>query len=86
MHYACLDESNIEMMTNRIKLDMDCATICTATATLLARNSKHSKPLLNECIEICIACAEACEKHADMHLHCKVCAEACRAYAEECKK
>jgi hypothetical protein len=83
---ACLDEDNIKMMTACIKLDMDCATICTATATLLSRNSKHGKHLLKECIEICIACAEACEKHADMYQHCKVCAAACRASAKACKE
>ena len=83
---ASLDEDNIKMMATCIKLDMDCATICTATATLLSRNSKHGKHLMNECIEVCTACAEECEKHADMHQHCKTCAAACMACVEACKQ
>jgi hypothetical protein len=34
----------------------------------------------------CRACAEECDKHAQMHEHCLVCAEACRKCEEECMR
>ena len=80
---ACLAEENVQMLTNCIKLDIDCAAICTLTVSLLTRGSEHGKHLMKECIEVCNACAEECEKHQHME-HCKRCAEACRSCAEEC--
>ncbi|RYZ80497.1 MAG: four-helix bundle copper-binding protein [Moraxellaceae bacterium] len=80
----CLNEENVKMMVNCIKFDMDCADICTLVARMLARESQHAKHLLKECIEICNACAEECEKHAHHHDHCKRCAEACRACVAAC--
>ncbi len=70
------------MMSDCIKTDMDCADICTMTATFLARNSKHGNHLLAECIEICTACAKECEKHDQQH--CRDCAEICRLCIAAC--
>ena len=81
---ACLDEQDVKMLSKCIKLDIDCAAICSLTASLLARGSEHGNHLLKECAEICNACAEECEKHAHME-HCKQCAAACRACEEACK-
>lgn len=78
---ACLDEDDVKMLVKCIRLDMDCADICTLTATLIARGSEHGNHLLKECAEICNACADECEKHTHME-HCKSCAEACRKCAE----
>ncbi len=84
---ACLDEQDVKMLARCIKLDIDCADICTLIATLIARGSEHGKHLLKECAEVCNACADECEKHAAMGMeHCKTCAEACRRCAEECSK
>lgn len=80
---ACLDEVDVKMLSNCIKLDIDCAQICSLTAGFLARGSEHAKHLLPECADICNTCAEECEKHAHME-HCKECAEACRKCASEC--
>ncbi len=82
---ACLDEQDVKMMVKCIKLDLDCAQICSLTAALIARGSEHGKHLLKECAEVCNACADECEKHASMGMeHCKKCAEACRACAIAC--
>ncbi len=81
---ACLEEDNVQMLVKCIKLDLDCADVCTVVAALLARGSEHGKHLLKECAEICKACADECEKHAHHHEHCKRCAEACRACADAC--
>lgn len=82
---ACLDEQDVKMLARCIKLDIDCAQICSLTASLTARGSEHGKHLLKECAEVCNACAEECEKHASMGMeHCRRCAEACRACADAC--
>ena len=82
---ACLDEQDVKMLARCIKLDRDCAAICSLSATLLARGSEHGHHLLKECIEVCNACAEECEKHAGMGMeHCRKCAETCRACAQAC--
>jgi hypothetical protein len=80
---ACLEEPDIKMLKDCIKLDIDCAEVCLLTMKLLARNSQHAEHLLKECTEICNACAEECEKHGHME-HCRECAETCRACAEAC--
>lgn len=82
---ACLDEADVKMMTNCIKLDMDCAAICQLTASLIARGSKHGQHLLKECAEICNACADECQKHGENGMqHCMDCADACRECSEAC--
>lgn len=84
---ACLDEQDVKMLSKCIKLDIDCAEICSTTASLLARDSEHGHHLLKECVEVCNKCAEECEKHAAMGMeHCKTCAEACRACSDACSK
>jgi hypothetical protein len=82
---ACLDEENVQMLTNCIKLDIDCAQLCTLTASLLARGSEHGLHLLKECAELCDACAAECEKHSSHHEHCKNCAVACSDCADICQ-
>ncbi|MEO6232732.1 MAG: four-helix bundle copper-binding protein [Ferruginibacter sp.] len=82
---SCLDEADVKMMTNCIKLDMDCAAICQLTATLIARGSDHGQHLLKECVEICNKCADECQEHGESGMeHCKDCADACRECAEVC--
>jgi len=72
------------MMTECIRLDLDCAQMCSLTAAFVSRGSNHAKNLLKECSEICKNCADECGKHAQIE-HCKVCAEACRICSEACK-
>jgi len=81
---SCLEEDNVKMMKDCIRLDMDCAQICSLTAALLARESEHGEHLLKECAEICGLCATECEKHASEMEHCKECAAACRRCEEVC--
>ena len=81
---ACLEEQDVKMLARCIKLDIDCAEICRLASSFIARGSEHAEHLLSECAEICMACAEECEKHAHMD-HCRKCAEACRHCAEVCQ-
>lgn len=80
---SCLDEEDVHMMSQCIKLDIDCARICQTTADFISRKSDYTGHLIKECIEICTNCVKECAKH-DME-HCKRCAEACKNCAEVCK-
>ncbi|HYK66643.1 MAG TPA: four-helix bundle copper-binding protein [Streptosporangiaceae bacterium] len=78
-----LSEPNVAEMVACIRLCLDCADVCTATAGVASRqreelNPEVMKPLLEACAAICRSCADECERHAHMHRHCRVCAEACR--------
>lgn len=57
---ACLQEEDVEMMAQCIRLDRECADICAQTLQVLTRNSPFSKPYLLLCAEACQACAKAC--------------------------
>jgi hypothetical protein len=80
----CLGEDNVEMMERCISLDRDCADMCVLTARFAARESEFIKKMLQECMNLCNACAEECGKHE--HEHCKRCAEACRQCEEACRQ
>ncbi|MGE5400944.1 MAG: four-helix bundle copper-binding protein [Ignavibacteriales bacterium] len=82
---ACLHEENVKMLSRCIKLDMDCADICTVGARLIQRNSEIAPKFIQMCADVCKMCEEECEKHQDMHKHCKMCADACRKCYNECK-
>ncbi len=82
---SSLEEEDVKMLIKCIKTAIDCAAICTLTASLLSRNSEHGKHLLIECIEVCNACLEECGKHVSHHNHCKKCAEACVICVDACR-
>ena len=80
---ACLEEQEVSKLSRCIKLDIDCAEICSLAISFVSRGSEHAEHVLNECAEICEACATECEKHSRMD-HCRKCAEVCRSCAEVC--
>lgn len=86
---ACLSEDGIERLRQCIRLDLDCADICAATASALARQTGPKTDavhkLLEACAAICRTCAEECRTHAEMHEHCRICAETCEACEEACR-
>jgi hypothetical protein len=78
-----LSEPNVAEMVTCIQFCLDCADVCTATAAVASRQREELNPavvtpLLESCAAICNGCARECERHAQMHAHCRVCAEACR--------
>ena len=86
---ACLSEDMVAELRRCIRLNLDCAALCIATAGILGRRTEGDASVLRSAIEACIAACEACgaecESHAEMHEHCRVCAEACRQCAEACR-
>lgn len=79
---SCLLEENVTMMARCIQLDMECSSICKTAAQLMHLQSSHANAVCQICADICIACAEECEKHG--HEHCRRCAGMCRDCAAEC--
>jgi Domain of Unknown Function (DUF326) len=87
---ADLGEQKVTDMVRCIRLCLDCADVCTATAGVTSRPAGYdadvTKPLLEACVAICKSCGEECERHARMHEHCRVCAEACRRCEHACRE
>ncbi|MFD2216162.1 four-helix bundle copper-binding protein [Metabacillus endolithicus] len=81
---ACLKEENIGMMTNCIRLDRECADICSFAAKAMQTNSPFAEQICKLCAEICEACGKECEQHE--HEHCTKCAESCFRCAEACRE
>ena len=71
-----------------IRLNLDCADVCRATSQVLTRQTATEpalwRDLVNACSTACVVCAEECERHADMHEHCRICAEHCRECVQVC--
>lgn len=86
---ACLSEKHVENLISCIRLNLDCAAVCAATGSVVARANKAGnrqplEALLTTCIAFCRACAKECDRHMALHKHCRVCGESCSACAEAC--
>ncbi|WP_082341237.1 four-helix bundle copper-binding protein [Sporosarcina globispora] len=81
---ACLGEEDVKMMADCIRLDRECADICTFAAKSMQSNSQFAKGICTLCADICEACGKECNNHD--YGHCQKCAEACFKCAEECRK
>jgi hypothetical protein len=87
---ACLQEDDPAAQRECIRLNLDCAEICSITGKLIARPGPQAQDLLRAqleaCATACRACAAECERHADHMEHCRICAESCRECAEACDR
>ncbi len=86
---ACLSERQIERLVPCIRLNLDCASVCSTTGEILARATKAGTRQLLEaqlttCIAFCRTCAHECDRHSETHKHCRLCAECCLACAQAC--
>jgi hypothetical protein len=85
-----LSEQNVTELVKCIRLCLHCADICTATVGVTSRQTEYDANvttlLLEACAAICKSCGDECERHAQMHAHCRVCAEACRRCEQACRK
>lgn len=86
---ACLAEQDLAMLAKCIRLNLDCADICSATSRVISRqtdyDAKVTRPLIEACIAACASCADECERHASMMEHCRICAARCRACEATCR-
>jgi hypothetical protein len=86
---ACLAEEMVAELRQCIRLNLDCADVCAATATLGTRrtgsNEQVIRKMLDACITACRLCGDECQRHASEHEHCRVCAESCRRCEAACQ-
>ena len=84
-----LSERNLDEMVKCIRLCLDCADISSATMRVVSRQTAYdpsvTRPLLEACAAACKSCGDECERHAEMHQHCRVCAESCRRCEWACR-
>jgi uncharacterized membrane protein len=84
-----LSEENVAEMVRCVRLCLDCADVCVATAGVISRQAEYDPdvvtPLLQACAAICKSCGDECERHARMHEHCRICAGACRSCERACR-
>jgi hypothetical protein len=87
---ACLAESMVDELRRCIRLNLDCSDVCHTTAELLSRQTEPDWSLIGDqlraCATACRTCGDECERHADMHEHCRICAEACRHCEQMCNQ
>ncbi len=87
---ADLGEQNVTEMVRCIRLCLDCGDICSATVGVVSRQADFAAsvtgPLLEACAAICKICGDECERHAQMHQHCRICGEACRRCEQACRE
>lgn len=86
---ACVAEEMVAELRQCIRLNLDCADVCAATATLANRrtgsNEEVIRKMLDACATACRLCAEECQRHAGMHEHCRICADSCRRCQAACQ-
>lgn len=80
---SCLEEENIDMVRECIRLDRECADICNLVLSFSGREGAVRNDLLSLCATICQACGNECEQHHHMQ-HCQECAETCFHCAKLC--
>jgi hypothetical protein len=77
----CLELGEAHAEPAHIGMLLTCATVCDATAQLVALDSEWHPTHADLCAQVCDECADACEDMEDM----EACVEACRACAEACR-
>lgn len=87
---ACLGEQDVANLRRCIRLNLDCADICDATARVISRLLDGDPAVLaaqlEACARACASCGAECRKHSNHHEHCAVCAEACRRCEAACRE
>ncbi|SEG76128.1 hypothetical protein SAMN04489712_111126 [Thermomonospora echinospora] len=82
---ACLSEpvEELQNLTRCIRDNLDCAEICTTTASVLSRHTGYDANLTHAQVQSAIqatkTCGDSCDEHRDTHEHCRICAETCRS-------
>ena len=85
----CLSEDDVASLVKCIRLNLDCAAVCTAAGGVTARQTEYdahvTRSILEACAQACKSCGDECERHADHHEHCRICADSCRRCEQACR-
>lgn len=79
---GCLEEPDVAMMRDCIRLDKACIGACSYALTTAFDGSRWQKDALKHCAHVCEACGKECARYPQDH--CQRCAEACKACAKAC--
>jgi len=82
----CLQLGGEHVSAEHIRLLLDCANACQASAESMLLGSEFQRRLCAVCAEICEACAKSCERIAGDDSLMKRCAEICRRCAASCRE
>lgn len=87
---ACIGDKDIQSLIRCIRINLDCADICSMTSRLLCRQTEMPVSLLRSqlqaCQMACQGCGQECQEHASKHEYCRVCADYCRQCEDACNK
>jgi len=86
---ACMGEHAMQQLDHCIRLDLDTADVCSATARMITRQRAPDLGLIAMTLELCMAACQAtaleCGRHAPVYAHCQVCSAACHRCVEACR-
>jgi hypothetical protein len=75
----CLEAGGQHMEPEHFRLMLNCAEMCQTSANFMLSGSPLHKKTCGLCAEVCLACAQSCEKIEGM----EECAQTCRRCALE---
>ena len=82
----CLHMGGKHAEGGHVRLLLDCAQICETSADFMLRGSSYHALTCGICADVCLACAENCERIAGDDGMMKKCAEVCRRCAASCRQ
>ena len=82
----CLKLGGRHATPDHIRLLVDCAQMCAASADYMLRESPFHDRTCRLCSELCKLCAKDCEQVAGDDQMVKQCVEMCRRCAESCER
>ena len=82
----CLEMGGKHADPAHIRLLLDCAEICQASANFMLRGSDLHQRTCGVCAEVCRACAESCERMGGTDELMQQCAQQCRRCQESCRQ
>ena len=77
----CLTLGGEHAEADHIAMLLTCASVCRATAELVALDSEWHATMCDLCSQVCEECADGCEELGEMD----DCVQACQRCAEECR-
>ncbi|WP_342561336.1 four-helix bundle copper-binding protein [Paenibacillus sp. FSL R7-0345] len=82
-YVSSLKEYDLASLRESIRLDRECADICSYAVQAMTRQSPFVVEILRLCAEICERTADESSRH--MQTHCQDCIDACRSAAMACR-
>ena len=79
----CFAQGGEMCEATHIRLLMDCAEICQASANFMLRASDLHPYTCAVCAQVCEQCKAACERYGDSQ-QMRLCADACQRCADSC--